>query len=70
MATLAFWPVAALLAYVWAGYPLLLHLWRRRPEPDAERAALALRLIGPREWNLLTTSTRRLLTSRAEVTTP
>src|SRR5262249_27033336 len=33
-------------------------------------AALALRLIGPREWNLLTTSTRRLLTSRAGVTTP
>jgi O-antigen/teichoic acid export membrane protein len=33
-------------------------------------AALALRLIGPREWNLLTTSTRRLLTSRASVTTP
>ncbi len=33
-------------------------------------ASLALRLIGPREWNLLTTSTRRLLTSRAGVTTP
>ena len=33
-------------------------------------AALALRVIGPREWNLLTTSTRRLLTSRAGVTTP
>jgi hypothetical protein len=33
-------------------------------------AALALRLIGSREWNLLTTSTRRLLTSRASVTTP
>jgi O-antigen/teichoic acid export membrane protein len=32
-------------------------------------AALALRVVGLREWNLLTTSTRRLLVSRAGATT-
>jgi len=35
-AALAFWLAAALLAYVWVGYPLLLRLLRARHQPESE----------------------------------